>query len=224
LQDLLQVYVNKAESKPASVAEVFVWGSKFAGGTRPADDQFKTNQGVHNIHMNQGNPKGPHFDDNGVFQDGGLIFRFSNPDRYVGIFLKFESQSFQTHEQTGAPLATPDPSKPTLLGTQPSVVIVAALVNPAGEEIGGETVTLLNTLAEAVDLQGWTVEDRDGNPDRLNQQLQAGEAKTITLSGQGARLSNKGGSITLKDSNDVRVHSVTYSKNDVVEQGRTLLF
>lgn len=152
LQDLLEVYVNKAEGKPASVAEIFVWGAKFAGGERQADKQFKTKQGVHEVHMNQGNPKGPHFSDNGVFQDGGLIFRFSNPVQYVGIFLKFKPQSFQTNDRTGGPLAGADQPKPIppneqpLPGAQPPVAIVAAVVNPDGEEIGNETVTLLNNL------------------------------------------------------------------------------
>ena len=231
LQDLLEVYVNKAEGKSASVAEVFVWGAKFAGGQRPADKQFKTKQGVHEIHMNQGNPKGPHFGDNGVFQDGGLIFRFSNPAQYVGIFLKFDSQSFQTNDRTGTPLTGADqpkpipPDKQPLPGARSPVAIVAAVVNPDGEEIGNETVTLLNTLSEAVNLTGWAIEDRDGNRDLIDgQQLRAGESKVIVLSGQGARLSNKGGAITLRDPDGMRVHSVTYSKKDAAEQGRTILF
>ena len=227
LQDLLEVYVNKAEGKPATAAEVFVWGSKFSGGTpRPADKQFKTRQGVHNVHMNQGNPAGAHFGDNGIFQDGGVIFRF--PDRLVGVFLKFESQTFQT-DDTGAPRTTvvlPDGTKPpVVIGSRPSVAIVAAVVNPDGEEIGHEAVTLIDTLALPVNLAGWKIEDRDGNSDSLDGvQLRGGESKLIVLTGQGARLGNNGGAISLLDRDGVRIHSVTYSKEDAAEQGRTILF
>lgn len=218
LQDLLEVYVDKAEGKPAAAAEVFVWGSKFSGGTpRPADKQFKTRQGVHNVHMNQGNPAGAFFGDNGIFQDGGLIFRF--PDRIVGVFLRFESQTFQT-DDTGAP------GKIIVSGLKrPAVAIVAAVVNPGGEEAGHETVTLIDTLALPVNLAGWTIEDRDGNSDSLNGvQLRGGEAKLIVLTGQGARLGNNGGAISLLDRDGARIHSVTYSKEDAVEPGRTILF
>jgi uncharacterized protein YukJ len=221
LQDLLEVYVNKAEGKPATAAEVFVWGSKFSGGTpRPADQQFKTKQGVHNVHMNQGNPAGAFFGDNGIFQDGGVIFRF--PDRVVGVFLRFESQTFLT-DDTGAPRI---PGKVIDSGLKrPAVAIVAAVANPGGEESGHETVTLIDTLALPVNLAGWTIKDQDGNSDSLNGvQLRGGEAKLIVLTGQGARLGNNGGAISLLDRDGVRIHSVTYSKEDVAEPGRTILF
>lgn len=224
LQDLLEVYVNKAEGNPAAVAEVFVWGSRFsaANNPRPADVKFKTKKGVHNVHMNQGNPKGTHFADNGVFQDGGVLFRFS--DRVVGIFLKFESQSFQTSDQTGAPIEKPeDPGQQVLPSA--AVAIVAALVNPEGEEIGNETVTLINTLAQPVNLAGWAIVDRDGHSDPLDGvQLRGGESKLIVLTGAGARLGNNGGSINLLDRDGLRVHSVTYSKEDVSKSGRTVVF
>ncbi len=221
LQDLLEVYVNKAEGKPAATAEVFVWGSKFSGGApRPADKQFKTKQGVHNVHMNQGNPAGSFFGDNGIFQDGGVIFRF--PDRIVGVFLRFESQTFQT-DDTGAPRTAEKVIDSGL--KRPAVAIVAAVVNPGGEEAGHETVTLIDTLALPVNLAGWTIEDRDGNSDSLNGvQLRGGEAKLIVLTGQGARLGNNGGAISLRDRDGARIHSVTYSKEDAVEPGRTILF
>jgi uncharacterized protein YukJ len=236
LQDLLEVYVDKAEGRPAQEAEVFVWGSKFSGDRRPPDIQFDTRQGVHNIHMNQGNPRdGGHAGDNGVFQDGGLIFRFA--DRFVGVFLKFESQSFQTDDQTGMPLegappiVTPRPGEqPPVrplppISSRPAVAIVAALVNPEGEEIGNETVTLINTLGQPINLAGWTIEDRGGQSDSLDGvQLRGGEARLIVLTGEGARLGNQGGAITLKDRDGLRVHSVTYSQEDAREQGRTILF
>ncbi len=230
LQDLMEVFVNKAEGKPADVAEVFVWGSRFSGGSpRPADKKFKTRKGVHNVHMNQGNPPGQFFGDNGLFHDGGLIFRFTNPNRFVGIFLRFESQSVPTDDRTGAPL----PRVPEAIEVEalpavaawPPLVIVGAVVHPAGEQVGNETVTILNTLSSAVNLTGWTLEDRDGNPEPLDGlQLRGGESKLIVLTGAGARLGDDGGAITLKNKDGVRVQSVTYSREEAAELGRTIVF
>jgi len=67
-------------------------------------------------------------------------------------------------------------------------------------------------------------EDRDGNSDRLDGvQLHGGESRLLVLTGEGARLGNKGGSISLRDRNGLRIHSVTYSKEDASQQGRTIL-
>ena len=54
--------------------------------------------------MNQGNDDDKHKVDNGVWQDGGLIFHFSKPDQWVAIFLKFKSQSWHTKDDDGNPL------------------------------------------------------------------------------------------------------------------------
>ncbi|KAE8406698.1 hypothetical protein BDV37DRAFT_242414 [Aspergillus pseudonomiae] len=56
------------------------------------------NDGIHDIHLNQGNL--PQFE-NGVFEDGGLFFRF--PDgHWEGVFLAFASQRVPT-DDTGKP-------------------------------------------------------------------------------------------------------------------------
>ena len=55
--------------------------------------------------MNQGNV-GAHAGDNGVFHDGGLILAF--PDRYLGLFLGFQTQRIPTDAAgNAAPGATP---------------------------------------------------------------------------------------------------------------------
>jgi uncharacterized protein YukJ len=52
--------------------------------------------GVHDIHMNQGNPPGNHNDDNGIWQDGSLFINLPSEDRWVGLFIAFQTESWQT--------------------------------------------------------------------------------------------------------------------------------
>ena len=52
--------------------------------------------GIHNIHMNQGNPAGSFSGDNGVWQDGGLFIHLPSRDMWVAIFLAFQTESWTT--------------------------------------------------------------------------------------------------------------------------------
>jgi uncharacterized protein YukJ len=91
LEDVLTQYTQAAQDGAATGVELFVWGSRFDVGDHPvaADLTYGDKVGIHDVHMNQGNPP-PHQRDNGVYQDGGLIFKFA--DRHVGVFMKFASQ------------------------------------------------------------------------------------------------------------------------------------
>ena len=54
--------------------------------------------GIHDIHMNQGNVekwKG----DNGIWQDGGILIHFEKEEEWIGIFLAFQSQSWCTDDE-----------------------------------------------------------------------------------------------------------------------------
>jgi hypothetical protein len=46
----------------------------------------------------------------------------------------------------------------------------------------------------------------------------------IQLPGDTIQLSNKGGIITLLDAEGIKIHGVQYTKNQVTEQGRTIVF
>ena len=102
LQDMLITYLKQLRDQGG---ELFAFGAKFPEpgqqpNPRPIDREFRTVQGVHDIHMNQGNPNpGPFAKDNGVFQDGGLILKFGS--RYVGLFLRFATQWLPTDNATG---------------------------------------------------------------------------------------------------------------------------
>lgn len=97
LQDTLVTYLTQLREQQG---ELFIFGAKFPEpnqqpSPRPIDHEFHTRQGMHDIHMNQGNPKPGQFaQDNGVFHDGGLILKF--PARYVGLFLRFQTQWLPT--------------------------------------------------------------------------------------------------------------------------------
>jgi len=54
--------------------------------------------------------------------------------------------------------------------------------------------------------------------------LEAGAVTTLRLPGTTIQLSNKGGIITLLNSDGLKVHGVQYNKKDVSEPGRTIIF
>ncbi len=95
LTNLIKGHVERAQSNDDSV--VYVFGSAFK-------DNNETDLGIHDVHMNQGNPKSGGFEgDNGVYQDGALFFQFSN-EEWVALFLKFRTQAINTDDQTGNPI------------------------------------------------------------------------------------------------------------------------
>ncbi len=237
LQDILVGYLKQLRDQKG---ELFVFGAKFPEpgqppNPRPIDHEFHTAQGVHDIHMNQGNPKpGSFAQDNGVFQDGGLVLRFGS--RHVGLFLRFETQWLPTDNATGHRLpearlipagGSPDPDGddgPTPV-THPMVYIERALVNPKGEDPGKEVVVIGNTTTESVDLTGWSITDKNNNIENLHGvRLAGGESCAVVLSGSTAQLSNQGGTITLKNPAGEQVHAVSYSKEDAGQEDRYIRF
>ena len=91
LNDFIQKYVQAAKHQNHTV---YVYGSKF--GPENEEDKifhFRPEQGVHNVHMNQGN-EGRWKKDNGIWQDGGILIQFD--DKWVAIFLAFLTQSWCT--------------------------------------------------------------------------------------------------------------------------------
>ena len=70
---------------------------------------FEPGNGIHDIHMNQGNGAG-YRKDNGVFQDGGLVFEYPNGKRQA-FFFAFQSQTFATDDKTGNALDDRKPKK-----------------------------------------------------------------------------------------------------------------
>jgi uncharacterized protein YukJ len=236
LQDALMAALQQLQAQDG---ELFVFGERFPEpgrppNPRPIDREFQTLQGVHNMHMNQGNPAGRFAQDNGSFQDGGLLLNF--PNRCVGLFLRFQSQWLPTDSHGNRlPNAQPIPAGGSLPGggeplptspvADPVVYIERALVNPGGHDPGKEMVVIGNTTVAAVDLTGWSIVDKNNHAEVISGVLlPAGESRSIVLSGRAAQLGNKGGTIQLKNPSGQQVHAVSYSNTDVKTEDRYIRF
>ena len=221
VQDHLKLYTDQAQAQVDATIHVF--GSFWQNQKFPPDEVLGTSQGVHDVHMNQGNSASFRSDD-GVYQDGGIIFHFPQTDRFVGVFLAFNSQVWFTDNQSGhrlpghpeGPLGSQGPLQPEEPSTS-RLRIIAALLNPAGEDAGRETVTLFNSDATDISLTGWKILDRQNKAEILDGTvLASNQAVTIRLKGDGAQLGNRGGSIRLLDPEGKLVHAVTYTQANAV--------
>jgi uncharacterized protein YukJ len=220
LADLLDHYVERAISDPA--AGVYAFGQRWGPeqGTPDKIFDFKPGNGVHDIHMNQGNT-GRFRADDGVWQDGGLFLRFPGESRWVAIFLAFQSQAWHTDDATGHAIGTAPPRPAP--GLAP-VRIVAALVNPIGPAPEAETVTLLNASPAPVDLTGWRLVDRWQRTLTLpGGDLAAGATLALPVGGA-LQLGNGGGVITLLDPGGLKVHGVSYTHEQARVEGWTITF
>lgn len=82
--------LNRASADPEGL--IFGFGSGYSDPTGVV--------GVHNIHMNQGNPLNAGFsNDNGIWQDGALFVRLPATDQWIGLFIAFQSESWQTDDK-----------------------------------------------------------------------------------------------------------------------------
>lgn len=227
LNDKIEFWVQRATSDPQ--ARVYAFGERWQDkpGQAPPKTYFhpEPSTGVHDIHMNQGNPRGRFSKDNGVWQDGGLIFEFPSQNLWVAVFLKFQTQAWHTDDQTGQvikgvrPVTEPQPGRQRNI-PDGVVRIVAAVPNPIQGE--AETVSLLNTSTKAVNLEGWSLLNRQQSPQLLTGMLEAGETAMIEL--PTAMLSNKGDSITLLDPNGIKIYGVSYSKSQARHRGWSITF
>ena len=96
LKDRLEDAVVKAVDEPGSV--VYAFGAKWGPEKNKPDQYFKfvPGNGIHDIHMNQGN-SGKYKKDNGVYQDGCLIISYPK-DKWLAFFFAFQSQTFDTDD------------------------------------------------------------------------------------------------------------------------------
>ncbi len=78
---------------------IYAFGSAFA-------DSGKVD-GIHNIHMNQGNPvggkNGGFSGDNGVWQDGALFINLPSKGTWTAVFIAFQTESWTT-DSAGNPV------------------------------------------------------------------------------------------------------------------------
>jgi uncharacterized protein YukJ len=218
LEDFLDRYVRRAIDDPDAL--VYAFGERWGPESNLRDKifGFKPGNGVHDIHMNQGNS--PRFrGDDGTWQDGGLLLRLGG--RWIGIFLAFQSQAWHTDDTTGHAIAGPDPEPKDETG---AIRILAAMVNPNGGAPERESVLLLNASPHAVDVTGWRIADRMKQTCTLPAgPLAAGQTLSVALQ-NGVQLGNKGGAITLLDRAGLKIAGVSYTAEQARQEGWTVTF
>jgi uncharacterized protein YukJ len=229
LNEKIDSYAQRALADEEAV--IFAFGEPW-GPEQKADRyfRFKPGRGIHDIHMNQGNPPGAHADSNGTWQDGGLIFHFPNQNEWVGIFLKFQTQDWHTSDTTGDPLEADrgipgriDRHEPPTLDKPDGLVrIVAALVNGKGSP-ERETVTILNASDRDVSLDGWHLADKMKDRMALDGTIAPGVTLLVEAKAPFV-LSNHGGIITLLDERGVKVDGVSYTREQARQPGWTVVF
>lgn len=226
LSDRIEHYVRRSINEHDAL--VYAFGEPWGPEQNMADKifGFKPGNGIHNIHMNQGNSSRFKTDD-GVWQDGALLLHFPTTAQWVAVFLAFQSQVWHTDDRTGhalpdipspGPGPTPGPEEPDHM-----VRIVAALVNPPGPEPEAETVTLLNASPNPVNLNGWELADKFKNKFNLSGTILSGDTIKIQLP-QSFKLGNKGGIITILNNKGLKVDGVSYTKEQARKEGWTIMF
>ena len=94
LHDAVADLLNQALADPN--------GTIYAFGSAYADSDGVT--GIHDIHMNQGNPANSFGKDNGTWQDGALFIELPGQQTWSAIFIAFQTESWNT-DDNGNPLS-----------------------------------------------------------------------------------------------------------------------
>jgi uncharacterized protein YukJ len=230
LFEYVEDLINHAKNQQATI---YAFGERW-GPEDNRDDYFDfiPGNGVHLIHMNQGDSS-----NNSVFSDGALLVNFPSGS-VTGLFLKFQSQVWHTSEDGGKPIdGSPavnvidipeeeDTIEPWEIIAKNSpyhlAQIIAAMVKPSS---GPEFVTILNTTEQPLNLSDWKILDEDDRSDTIQScVVESGYTAIIPLSGEGAKLSDKGGTITLLTPEGLKVDGVAYTKKDIKVKGKPVTF
>lgn len=243
LNEKLDALVRHAIDDPD--VEICVFGSRW-GPERERDAVFgfAPGNGLHEIHMNQGTPRRERYaEDNGVWQDGALFLHLRDEGRWAAVYLAFQAQQWHTDDRTGHPMTdipvhreghgrhggrpaphrrkTPPAPKRVRVGA--GVRIAAAEINPEGDDRGRETVTLHNTTAVPVTVDGWMLDNGEDARHTLAGRI-APDARLIVHLPVEVALGNRGGTIQLLDAGGRRVDGVTYTRDHARDEGRTIRF
>jgi uncharacterized protein YukJ len=215
LVDELDDVVTRLMTDPA--ARLHAFGTRW-GPEPDLPDQifgFLPGNGIHDVHMNQGNAD-EHWRDNGVWSDGGLIFHEPERARWSAIFLAFQSQSWRTDDR-GDP--TPYPRH----DDHPPARIVGAFIHPNERKEGVEHVSIRNETEEALNVAGWRVRNRDGDELALEGHIPPRAVRRFTLPST-VPLSNRGGRIRLVDNEGNEIDSVAYTRHEARRKHGSLTF
>lgn len=230
LNDVLEGIFAGAMADPG--CWVYVFGEPWEADTTDRIFHFHPSRGMHDIHMNQGNDS-CHLEQDGTWQDGGVLIEHPRQQRWTGLFLKFQSQSWRTDPATGH--ALPEPEGP--LGTaatngchplgsralECTVRIAAILVSPASNQPSRQSVTLLNVSPAPVDLSGWRLTGEGKAKCPLHGRIRPGEAHEIPL-GPELELPERGGILTLVNRDGLKVHGVYFTAEQAARPGWRIPF
>jgi uncharacterized protein YukJ len=95
MQDAVANLLNQALNDPNGL--IYAFGSYFADS--------EGSMGIHDIHMNQGNPPGPFAKDNGSNQDGAIFIQLPGQpaaSQWTALFIAFQTQTFTPSSKSAA--------------------------------------------------------------------------------------------------------------------------
>jgi uncharacterized protein YukJ len=229
--DIIDYVMPELESAIERNATVYLFG-----------EPYGDNKGIHDVHMNQGSA-GEFARFNGVWQDGGIIIHFPDENRFAAIFLAFASQAVHTDERTGNALPGSqnfaqllgvgfegEEEEEERIADDLPVAIIAALVNPIGNENQGdsnvepELVYLLNRSTEDISLKDWSLLNKNDVAFKITDEsiLAAGEMRKIIM--KQVPLSNQGGLISLLDKAGTKIDGVSYTREQAKKEGELVIF
>lgn len=213
--DVLEPEIKKAIDLQA---EIYLFG-----------ERFNTKNGIHNIHMNQGNVQRFARDD-GIFQDGGLLINYPDSDQWIGVFDGFASQAVDTDNdghaatsETWADYLSADSQRADLL--ENSVSIDEASIDSDDQPTSRrKSVTLTNLTDHKVNVGGWKVKNSAGQTQRLpsNAVLDSKGTNAFDLSNVG--LSNIADTVTLLNEKNLKVDGVSYNSHPGKVHGQSVVF
>ena len=93
LENAVDALLNQAIAEKATI---FAFGSAYA-------DSGKVD-GIHDIHMNQGNPLNSYGKDNGTWQDGAVFIYTPGSKNWSAVFITFQTESWDT-DNAGNPVS-----------------------------------------------------------------------------------------------------------------------
>ena len=182
---------------------------------------FLPGNGIHDVHMNQGNAD-EHWRDNGVWSDGGLIFHEPEHDRWSAIFLAFQTQAWHTDDH-GNPVSYPRHDDWRKSDGRPPARIVGAFVHANERKDGVEHVAIRNETAEALNVTGWRVLNREGDELALEGHIPPRAVRRFSLP-RGVPLSNRGGRIFLFNAEGAETDSIAYTRHEARRKHGSLTF
>jgi uncharacterized protein YukJ len=225
LIDELDRRVAQAIANPNVRLHVFGtrWGPE--PGTPDHVFGFRPGNGIHDVHMNQGN-RDEHWHDNGVWNDGALLFHDLESDRWSAIFLAFQTQDWQTDE-SGNPSPYPRHLPPQRDShpdrTVPLARIVAAFVHPNERKTGVEHVAIRNGGHQPLDVAGWKILNRDGDETTLQGIIPPRQVERFPLP-KWVPLSANGDAIRLLDAAGQPIDEVVYTRRAARRKHGSLTF